>query len=247
MPSVSEAVEAKAAQDMMASLAAYNGAVLTGNFAEFDEAATADQANAAAVMTQYEDAVAHFAQPWEQAAASAGIKGQRAQRRNRMRVASAGSGGSAGGGRWRGAVGSAGADDGQTKSSRPPIQRTCRRPGLPPQVGPAQPAGTAAPRMPRWAAMGRGDHHGDYESTQPAAALEGAGEPGAGLSDSGQPWLPAAEQNDSPFMVSNVSWGPDTAVFDELAAPDGPRRPRVSPRSRNARLSKWTTAGWLPR
>jgi len=34
MPSVSEAIEAKAAQDMMASLAAYNGAVLTGNFAD---------------------------------------------------------------------------------------------------------------------------------------------------------------------------------------------------------------------
>ena len=50
----------------MASLAAYNGAVLTGNFAEFDEAATADQANAAAVMTQYEDAVVRLAQPWEQ-------------------------------------------------------------------------------------------------------------------------------------------------------------------------------------
>ena len=70
MPSVSEAIEAKAAQDMMASLAAYNGAVLTGNFAEFDEAATADQANAAAVMNQYEEAVAHLAQPWEQPAAS---------------------------------------------------------------------------------------------------------------------------------------------------------------------------------
>ncbi len=66
MPSVSEAVEARASQDMMASLAAYNGAVLTGRFAEFDEAATADQANAAAVMTQYEEAVAQMAQPWEQ-------------------------------------------------------------------------------------------------------------------------------------------------------------------------------------
>ena len=50
----------------MASLAAYNGAVLTGSFAEFDQAATADQANAAAVMTQYEEAVSHLAQPWEQ-------------------------------------------------------------------------------------------------------------------------------------------------------------------------------------
>jgi len=57
MPSVSEAIEAKAAQDMMASLAAYNGAVLTGNFAEFDEAATADQANAAAVISSQQGAL----------------------------------------------------------------------------------------------------------------------------------------------------------------------------------------------
>ncbi|MEX3654983.1 hypothetical protein ABFW09_20040, partial [Mycolicibacterium fortuitum] len=32
----------------------------------------------------------------------------------------------------------------------------------------------------------------------------------------------AAQQNDAPFLVSNVSWGPDTAVFDELAAPEVP-------------------------
>jgi hypothetical protein len=71
-------------------------------------------------------------------------------------------------------------------------------------------------------AMGRGDQNGDYESTQPAAALDGAGESGAGLSDSGVSWLPSAEQNDAPFMVSSVSWGPDTAVFDELAVPEEP-------------------------
>ncbi|WP_155763681.1 PPE domain-containing protein, partial [Mycobacterium asiaticum] len=66
MPSVSEAVEAKAAQDMMASLSAYNGAILQGSFAEFEEAAAAQQADAAAVMSRYEDAVAELAQPWEQ-------------------------------------------------------------------------------------------------------------------------------------------------------------------------------------
>ncbi len=66
MPSVSEAVEAKAAQDMMASLSAYNGAVLQGSFAEFDEAASSQQADAAAVMHRYEDACAELAQPWEQ-------------------------------------------------------------------------------------------------------------------------------------------------------------------------------------
>lgn len=69
-------------------------------------------------------------------------------------------------------------------------------------------------------AMGRGDQNHGYESTQPAAALEGAGEATAGVSDSGQSWLPSTAENDSPFMVSSVSWGPDTAVFDELAVPD---------------------------
>jgi hypothetical protein len=71
--------------------------------------------------------------------------------------------------------------------------------------------------------MGRGDQRGDYESSQPGGTLEGGGEHGAGVSDAGQAWLPAAEQNDAPFMVSSVSWGPDTAVFDELAVPDQPQ------------------------
>jgi len=53
MPTVSEVVEAQTARDVMASLAAYNGAILNGRFAEFDEAADADQTNAAAVMQQY--------------------------------------------------------------------------------------------------------------------------------------------------------------------------------------------------
>ena len=39
MPSVSEAVEARTEHDVMASLAAYNGAILDGHFAELDEAA----------------------------------------------------------------------------------------------------------------------------------------------------------------------------------------------------------------
>ncbi|MEX3765374.1 hypothetical protein ABFW14_00410, partial [Mycolicibacterium fortuitum] len=78
-----------------------------------------------------------------------------------------------------------------------------------------------APYAPM-AAMGRTDQHRDYESVQPAATLDGAGEPGAGVSDAGSSWLPAAQQNDAPFLVSNVSWGPDTAVFDELAAPEVP-------------------------
>jgi hypothetical protein len=222
MPSVSEAVEARAAQDMMASLAAYNGAVLTGNFAEFDEAATADQANAAAVMTQYEDAVAPLAQPWEQPVPPEVSKGNalNAERGG----GAAGAGGSAGGAAAGGgapAVPLMPMIPNEVKSTADP--KSLQKTGLASAGGSGSGATSGTPYAPM-GAMGRGgDHRGDYESTQPAATLEGAGEPGAGLADSGQPWLPAAEQHDSPFTVSNVSWGPDTAVFDELAVPDQPQ------------------------
>lgn len=220
MPSVSEAVEAKAAQDMMASLAAYNGAVLTGNFAEFDEAATADQANAAAVMTQYEEAVAQLAQPWEQALPPEVSNGNALKAE--QGAGSEGGGGSAGGSAAGGAPAMPLAPMTATgvKSSTDP--RSLQKTGFSGSAGGAGTGMGGAPYAPM-AGMARGDHHRDYESTQAAATLEGAGEPGAGLSDSGQAWLPATEQNDSPFMVSSVSWGPDTAVFDELAAPEGPQ------------------------
>ena len=97
MPTVSEAMETKAAQDMMASLAAYNGAVLTGNFAEFDEAATADQANASAVMTQYEETVAHLAQPWEQPPPPDVSNGNALNAEQNSQGAAAGGGGSGAG------------------------------------------------------------------------------------------------------------------------------------------------------
>jgi hypothetical protein len=225
MPSVSEAIEAKAAQDMMASLAAYNGAVLTGRFAEFDQAATADQANAAAVMTQYEEAVSHLAQPWEQPPPPQVSKGNALAAEQKGQGEAGGSGGSAGGG-----AGGAGAApmplapmmaQGVPSSSDP---KNLKNVGFGSAGGASGGAGMGgapyAPMAPI-GAMGRDQNHG-YESTQPASALDGAGEPAAGLSDSGQSWLPSADQNDSPFMVSNVSWGPETAVFDELAAPEEP-------------------------
>lgn len=223
MPSVSEAVEAKAAQDMMASLAAYNGAVLTGTFAEFDEAATADQANAAAVMTQYEEAVAHVARPWEQPPPPDVSNG------NALAAEQNGQGGATDGG----GAGSGAAGGGvpamplapmlakEVKSSSEPkgLQQTRSA-----SVGGSTAGGMGgAPYAPMGAmgAMGRGDQNHVYESSQPGSSLDGAGE-SAGLSGSGQPWLPSAAQNDAPFTVSSVSWGPDTAVFDELAAPERP-------------------------
>ncbi|WP_396911916.1 PPE domain-containing protein [Mycolicibacterium sp.] len=220
MPSVSEAVESRTAQDMMASLAAYNGAVLTGTFAEFDAAATADQANAAAVMQQYEEATAPLAQPWDQPPPPQVSKG------NALAAEQGGEGAS-------GAVGPA---SGSASAVPPPPLAPMFAPGIKSSADPkalqktgftgaggASGAGGmgGAPYAPM-AAMGRTDQHRDYESVQPAATLDGAGEPGAGVSDAGGSWLPAAQQNDAPFLVSNVSWGPDTAVFDELAAPEVP-------------------------
>jgi hypothetical protein len=222
MPSVSEAIEAKTAQDMMASLAAYNGAILTGNFAEFDEAATADQANAAAVMSQYEDAVAALAQPWDQPLPPDVAKGPAGGAEGAD--ATSGAGGAGGGA----AAGGAAPAVPLLPMLPNAVKSTAEAKALEKTGFASTGSGSAsgiggAPYAPM-GAMGRaGDHRGDYESTQPAAALDGAGEPAAGLTDSGQPWLPAAEQNDAPFTVSSVSWGPDTAVFDELAAPEGPQ------------------------
>jgi PPE family protein len=221
MPSVSEAVEAKAAQDMMASLAAYNGAVLTGNFAEFDEAATADQANAAAVMSQYEDAVAHLAQPWEQAPPPEVSNGNALKAEQGAAGDTGTGGGGAGAGGGAAAVPLAPMMATGVKSTADP--KSLQSPGFASAGGSGATGGMGGAPYAPMAGMARGDHHREFESTQPGATLEGAGEPGAGLSDSGQAWLPAAEQNDSAFLVSNVSWGPDTAVFDELAAPEGPQ------------------------
>jgi hypothetical protein len=224
MPSVSEAIEAKASQDMMASLAAYNGAVLTGRFAEFDEAATADQANAAAVMTQYEEAVAHVAQPWEQPPPPQVTNGNAlAAEQNGQGEAAGGGGGSAGGGAATPAMPLAPMLAPGVKSSADP--KALKNVGFASAGGASAGAGMGgAPYAPMGAmgGMGRGDQNHGYESVQPASALHGAGEPGAGLSDSGHSWLPSTEQSDAPFMVSSVSWGPDTAVFDELAVPEEP-------------------------
>jgi hypothetical protein len=220
MPSVPEAVEAKAAHDMMASLAAYNGAVLTGSFAEFDEAAATDNANAAAVMNQYESAVAHLAVPWEQVAPpdvtnSAALKAEEAARE----AAASGGGGGGGGGAAGGAPAVPLAPMLATGIASSAEAKKLPSTGLASDgSGGAGMGGGYAPM----AGMGRGDQSREHESTAPAATLTGAGETGAGLSDSAQPWLPAAAQNDSPFMVSSVSWGPSTDVFDDLAVPDDP-------------------------
>ncbi|MGY4649606.1 hypothetical protein [Mycobacterium sp. URHB0021] len=73
------------------------------------------------------------------------------------------------------------------------------------------------------AALGRSGSGGrEHESSLQAGTLDGGGEPGAALSWNDVSRLPAAQQGDAPFTVSNVSWGPSTSVFDELATPAEP-------------------------
>lgn len=220
MPSVSEAIEAKASQDMMASLAAYNGAILDGRFAEFEEAATADQADAAAVMTRYEDAVADFAEPWDQPPPPQVVNGDALKSEKDGKSGSKGGGGHGGGG------------GGKAPKQLNPMMATPLKASEDAKELKKTPfnsgsGGNGSGGMGRGAygpmgGMGRGNNQErEHESIRPATSLEGGGEPGASLSDSaGQSWLPAAQQNDAPFTVSNVSWGPNTAIFDELAAPE---------------------------
>jgi hypothetical protein len=224
MPTVSEALEARAAGEMMASLAAYNGAVLTGRFAEFDEAARADHADAAAVMRQYEGAVAHLAQPWDQPLPLDICKSDALAAERHSATADAAGGGAGGGGSAPMPTPLAPWAAGGVKGSTEPkaLQRTSFGGG-------ASAAGMGGAPYAPMAGLGRGgDQDRDYESPQPAGTLAGAGEAGAGLSEAGVSWLPSAGHSDAPFVVSNVSWGPDSGLFDELAAPEEPEIARYA-------------------
>jgi hypothetical protein len=221
MPSVSEAIEARASQEMMASLAAYNGAILGGGFAEFDEAATAQQADAAAVMSRYEDAVAELAEPWQHAAPPQVTNGDALKAEKDATSHGDGKGHHGGGG-------GGGAARQLSPMLAAPIKASAEPKELKKTGFKSNSAGGGSGGMGRGGGYGpmgthgRGNSSREHESIRPAAALEGGGEPGASLSDTGQSWLPAAQQNDTPFTVSSVSWGPSTAIFDELARPEPP-------------------------
>jgi hypothetical protein len=221
MPSVPEAVEARAAADMLASLSAYNGSLLHGNFAEFDEAARADHANAAAVMRQYESAAAPLAQPWDQPLPQDICRGDALGAERRVAAADGASGGGGGGG--GGGVGSTptplapwSARGVKAAAEATSVQRT----GF---AGGSSGASMGGAPFAPMAGYGRGaDQNRDYESMQIAGSLSGAGEAGAGLTQAEGPWLPAAAHSDAPFTVSSVSWTPDSGVFDDLAAREEP-------------------------
>lgn len=220
MPDVSEVVEAKATADMMASLGAYNGAILDGRFAEFDQATTAHQADAATVMTRYEDAVADFAEPWDQLPPPQVVKDDALKAEKNSKDEGKGKGGGGGGG------GGAPAKP-LTPMAATPIKNSEDAKELKKTPFGAGAGGNGNSSMGRGAygpmgAMGRNNGHDrEHESIRPAESLEGGGEPGARLSEiGGHSWPPAAQQSDAPFTVANVSWGPNTAVFDDLAAPE---------------------------
>jgi hypothetical protein len=232
MPSVSEAIEARTAHDVMASLAAYNGAILNGQFAEFDQAVTAHQANASAVMYQYEQACGEIAAPWEQPLPPKVCGGAALKAEQDAKAAGEGKGAGSGSGSGSGGGGGAGAAvapaplapfraDEVKSSSNPKAPHNVESVGAASGTGPM---GTGYGPM---AALGRGANTREYQSSL-AGTLDGGGEPGAGLSQTDPSWLPAAHQSDAPFMVSNVSWGPNTSVFDELAAPVEPEPPQYA-------------------
>lgn len=229
MPSVSEAIEARTEHDVMASLAAYNGAILDGHFAELDEAAAAHQADASAVMYQYEGQCAAMAAPWDQPVPPDVSNGAAlaAERHPKTDGDEAGSDAARSGG---GAVMSPPAPlapfrAGAVKSSDEPkaLSKTTVSGGGNGTGGFGGMGGGYGPM----AALGRGGTGGRaHESWLSAGTLDGGGDPRASLSEVGDSWLPAAQPNDAPFILSDVSWGPNTSVFDELATtPDGPVPP----------------------
>jgi hypothetical protein len=226
MPSVSEAMEARTAHDIMASLAAYNGAMLNGQFAEFDQAAATHQANASAVMYQYEEACGAVAEPWEQplppvVCGGAALKAEQ-DAKSADQHADAAAGAKGGGG-----ASLPPAPLAQFRASE--VRSTSAENGphkIDSGTGAARsgPVGTGYGPM---AGLGRGGATREHQSSL-AATLDGGGEAGAGLSQADPSWLPAAQQSDAPFTVSNVSWGPNTSLFDELSAPAEPEAPQYA-------------------
>jgi hypothetical protein len=221
MPSVSEALEAKTAQDVMASLAAYNGAVLNGRFAELDNAVAAHQVNASAAMYTYEDACNSMAVPWDQPVAPEGKDGAARHADQGEDRATAGGAGAMAGGVGPAFVapaplGSFRADEVDSSKKAP----TLRGAGTASATTAAAvgPAGGYGPL----AGLGRGGNGRDYQSGGSAASLDGGGETGAGLSQQDSPWLPAAQPSDAPFTVSHVSWSPDAPTLDGPVAPVEP-------------------------
>jgi hypothetical protein len=224
MPSVSEAIEARTTHDVMASLAAYNGAILNGHFAEFDEVVATQQASASAVMYQYEEACGSVAEPWDQPLPPAVCGGGALKAEQDAKAADertgAGAKVGAGAGLAPPPLAPFRAAEDRSTSAEKASQKSVSAAGVPG----SGPVGSGYGPM---AGLGRGSSTREHQSSL-AATLDGGGEPGAGLSQADPSWLPAAQQSDAPFMVSNVSWGPNSSLFDELAGPVEPEAPQYA-------------------
>lgn len=225
MPSVSDAVEAQTAHDMMASLAAYNGAILTGQFAEFDEAVSSHQAAASAVMYEYEQACSDLAAPWPQpgppdACNGAALNAEHDAKAAADRSATAAAGGGTGEGLAPAPLAPPRIVEVKSSDKSKPSHQSLSA------VTGSGVGGMGGGYGPM-AALARGATTREHHSSL-AGSIEGGGEPGAGLSPADPSWLPAAAQSDAPFMVSEVSWGPNSAVFDELSAPGEPDAPQYA-------------------
>ncbi len=227
MPSVAEAIQAHTVHDVMASLAAYNGAILNGQFAEFDEAVTAHDATASAVMYQYEEACSALAAPTPQPISPDVSNGAALKDEQNMKADSEHNG--------RGAPDGGGSGGAVVAPLAPFRAAEVKSSGNSKAAGRAG-SGAAASGMggvgsggygpmtaaPRGTAQQR-EHH-----TSLAGNLDGSGEPGAGVSDANPSWLPAAHHSDEPFTISHTSWGSSGSVFDEIAEPVGPQPPQYA-------------------
>jgi hypothetical protein len=247
MPTVSEVVEAQTTRDVMASLAAYNGAILNGRFAEFDEAADADHTNAAAVMQQYEDSCSDLAEPWDQPPPPDVSNGSaRAAERDAQ---AASDGGASHGGAGGGVAALTPVPLGTFRVAAVKSSGETRHPSAGAAVSSTSAgAGTGMGGMggygPMAAGMGRADNSREHESALGTDALAGGGEPEAGLADGSTNWLPATATSDAPLLVSNVSWGPTSSAFDGLVVPPEPEAPAYGnpPESTLERVSDhWVT------
>ncbi|WP_445161765.1 PPE domain-containing protein [Mycobacterium sp. Dal123C01] len=240
MPSVSEAIEARTTHDVMASLAAYNGAILNGQFAEFDQAVAAHQASASAVMYQYEQACGPVAEPWEQPLPPAVCGGGALKAEQDAKAADEriGAGAKGGGGTRLAPPALAPFRAAEVRSTS--AAKESHKIGSRAAASSSAPMGTGYGPM---AGMGRGTGTREHQSPL-AATLDGGGEPGAGLSEADASWLPAAQQSEAPFLVSSVSWGPNSSLLDELAGPVEPEGPQYAdaPESTLEQVSnRWVT------
>lgn len=219
MPSVSDVIEARAELDMMNSLAAYNGAILNGRFAEIDEAVAAGHASAADVMYRYEQSCTELAQPWDQPMPPDSSDGSALRAEHSESVKATPTGGT--GGR---SMSDPGPHAPLAPFRVPDLQAS--KPASPLKTSSAAPAASAGPAGGLGGAYGpltaaaRGDDSRHHASSINAGAMQGGSEAHASVSDASVSWIPAAQLKDDAGWVADVSWSTDAPVSDELVAPD---------------------------